>query len=180
MDPMDRLFGEWTRDLAPGTPDPSRVVRERLLYRSARERSIQPENRFRGDSMEVDRNDFTVPVTRPEPTATSRNQTLGQTQRNRETDSIESVGGICGLEGVESSRAQRNGRQQEQSEPENDNEPSMDIEELDLTRSLRQEEDDLMKIDMDAEEEREEREEEDQDEDEDDGMMSMAMGGLSL
>jgi hypothetical protein len=132
--------------------------------------------------MNVDRNDFTVPITRPEPTATPRaNQTRGPGQRNTETGSIEGIeglsgiSGISGLEGIESSPTQRNARQQE---PENNNEPSMDIEELDQTNNRRQEDDDLMAMVMDEEEERDEEPEEEE-EDEDDGLMSMAMGALS-
>lgn len=62
MEQLNQLFGKWTNDLAPGTPNPAQVVKERILYRAAKEKSQLPLKSFQGDSMEVDKNDFTMPL----------------------------------------------------------------------------------------------------------------------
>lgn len=73
MEKLERLFGKYTKDLAPRTPNPSQVVRERILYRSAREKSQLPLKGFKGGSMDIDRNDFTMPL--GEPKTAERKQT---------------------------------------------------------------------------------------------------------
>lgn len=65
MEPLERLFGDYVKDLAPGIPDPSRVVMERILYRSGEEKSQLPLKGFKGDSMDIDLNDFTMPLDAP-------------------------------------------------------------------------------------------------------------------
>lgn len=53
MSELDRIYGHLTRDLAPGISDRSRVVTDRVLYRSAADaRAGRPP--VSGDSMETD------------------------------------------------------------------------------------------------------------------------------
>ncbi len=55
-------FAPWLEDLAPGSPDPSGIARDRILYRSAEERPRQAPA-FAGDSMNVDLDDgFRMPI----------------------------------------------------------------------------------------------------------------------
>jgi len=66
MDPLDRVFASWTRDLAPGLPDRGRVVGERILYRAAEDSAATRCPRgFQGDEMEVDLDQLRLPVDEP-------------------------------------------------------------------------------------------------------------------
>lgn len=118
MEQLNRLFGEYTADLAPGIPDPGRVVMERILYRSAQENSQLPLRNFRGDSMDVDLNDFTMPLGEPqtnrqrprtrapgdsmetEPRQTGQIEQIDQIGQIRQIESIESIGSLESLEGI--------------------------------------------------------------------------------
>jgi hypothetical protein len=109
VEQLNRLFGEYAADLAPGIPDPAQVVKERILYRSAQEKSQLPLENFRGDSMDVDLNDFTMPLGEPqtnrqrpgtrthgdsmetEPRQTGQIDQIGQT---RQIGNIESIRGL--------------------------------------------------------------------------------------
>lgn len=55
MKPFNPRFASWAEDLAPGLPDPGRVVQERILYRAAEEAkaAARPPG-FLGDEMDVD------------------------------------------------------------------------------------------------------------------------------
>lgn len=62
MAPAPGFFAPWSEDLAPGIPEPSRIARDRILYRAAEERPRRTPA-FPGDSMNVDRDDgFRMPV----------------------------------------------------------------------------------------------------------------------
>lgn len=62
MDQLSRLFGEWLKDLVPGISDITRVIKERIIYRSAEEKSKRPLKGFKGDEMEIDINSFCNPI----------------------------------------------------------------------------------------------------------------------
>jgi len=82
MEPLERLFNQWTQDLAPGIPDPNRVVMERILYRSGKEKSQLPLKGFKGDRMDIDLNDFTMPLAQPQ----TNRKSPGTGTRGREQD----------------------------------------------------------------------------------------------
>lgn len=191
MDPLKRLFGEYTRDLAPGTPNPSQVVRERILYRSARDKSIPPLKAFEGDSMNPDLNDFTLPVDSPSMAQPSpKAKTPG---KKPEPDGLEELGGSKGPEkfpGIESFKSLESTPPEEpdkKKDKKKDGIMNFDImnvmdDKEDKKNKKQQEVDDdfnLMNVLTEDEEEKENREEEE--EDEDGGMMSlgsMEMGAL--
>lgn len=55
MKPFHSRFARWAQDLAPGLPDPSRVVRERILYRAAEDaKAATRPLGLLGDEMDVD------------------------------------------------------------------------------------------------------------------------------
>jgi hypothetical protein len=110
VEQLNRLFGEYTADLAPGIPDPGRVVKERILYRSAREKSQLPMGSFRGDSMDVDLNDFTMPLGEPQTnrqrpgTRTPGNSMEMEPRQIDQIDQIDQIGQIRQIENIESIR----------------------------------------------------------------------------
>ena len=56
MSPAPGSFVPWLEDVAPGIPEPSRIARDKILYRSAEERPRRTPA-FSGDSMDVDMED---------------------------------------------------------------------------------------------------------------------------
>jgi|SRR6185436_4475059 len=65
MEALDRIFGPWTQDLAPGLGDKAGVVRDRILYRAAEEKSLPDVSRLVGDDMNVDLGALHMPLTDP-------------------------------------------------------------------------------------------------------------------
>lgn len=107
MEQLNRLFGEYAADLAPGIPDPAQVVKERILYRSAQEKSQLPPGSFRGDSMDVDLNDFTMPLGEPQTNrqgaGTSTPGDLMEMEP-RQREQIDQIGQIRQIGNIESIR----------------------------------------------------------------------------
>lgn len=64
MDAPRRLFRKWFEDLYPGLPNPGRVVRERIIYRSAEGKKKRKPGGFQGDDMDVDLCDFQIDLER--------------------------------------------------------------------------------------------------------------------
>jgi hypothetical protein len=60
--PLERLFGKWLKKLAPGLPNPSQAIQTGILYRSAQDKKQTQTRVFKGDSMDVDLGDFTIPL----------------------------------------------------------------------------------------------------------------------
>ena len=62
MEPVERIFGNWMKNLAPGIPNPSKIIRAKILYRSAREKPRPGAGGFPGDNMEVDLDSLDMPL----------------------------------------------------------------------------------------------------------------------
>lgn len=65
MEALDRIFGQWTQDLAPGIGDKAGVIRDRILYRSAEEKSLPDASRRVDDAMNVDLGVMHMPLADP-------------------------------------------------------------------------------------------------------------------
>lgn len=108
LEPLKRLFGKWTEDLAPALSNPSQVVKERIIYRSAEEKSLLPLKGFKEDSMDVDLNDFTMPLGEPQTnkkspeteTPAKKKENEPVKRKRKVVEDIEKIGQTAGIDQV--------------------------------------------------------------------------------
>lgn len=62
MSRLGPIFNKWLDDLFPGTRNKSKVVRERIIYRSAEDTAKLKRPLSKGDAMEIDHDDFHISV----------------------------------------------------------------------------------------------------------------------
>ncbi|MCP5051990.1 MAG: hypothetical protein GY940_32780 [bacterium] len=186
MGQLNRLFGQYTTDLAPGIPDPSQAVKERILYRSAREKSLLPFKGFKGDSMDINKNDFTMPLGEGKPQIHGRDQTpktktggdkdlnkketrqisgIDQIDSIKKLKKIEKVKGIDSIEGMES--LDKRAEERKEKEKGTGKEPDL------MSLEGNQKEDDLMSL-----ENSDNRNQEDDAEEEEKDAFSMSLDDL--
>lgn len=75
MDALQRLFGAMLKDLAPGIRDPGKVIRDRLIYRSAEQQAAAKQKPVKAGSMAIDDLQHSVmPVEETGPKAEARDR----------------------------------------------------------------------------------------------------------
>lgn len=205
MGSLNPLFQQQFKNLAPGTPNPSRVIREQVLYRSG-DKSSQPLKCFKGGSMDVDRGDFKLPVDQPEhrlipktkpktkpgtkpgtkpvtkPVTKAKTAAKEAGPGGGKIEGIEKTGGVKSIESIGMDEDSKKGKEKKEDKkkvPEHGlaDDNLMAFDEQDEKKAKKKEEDDLMALLNDEEEEKKEEEEEDE---EDDDPMSMLMGALGV
>ena len=63
MDPIERLFGKYLEEFIPNLPNRAGIVRDLILYNSAKDSSKSKKvRRCTGDQMEIDLGDFEIHV----------------------------------------------------------------------------------------------------------------------